>query len=365
MLKIEHKSNIDTPRRAGSLNARLSAFMCAICFSSFTATAGAEEFVEWVGANSGVNWSAAQIEAEGAGTAPDNAPPSTGRMMACRAAVVDAQRNLLESIQGVRVEGTTIVANMMIESDIIKTSVSGVLRGARVVNREPQSDGSCIVTMTAPLEGQFAKKIYDEVLVPEQLATIKPFKDNINNSTEMVTDQLSSEFTTTLTQIFGAGLEFLIPSANAADTLPAQEWQSVLDKLSERLSSLEELVSNHPTIVAVKDTGPTGLVLDARGSNFIPSMSPKVRQLRAGVLYPNEAHQGERKERGQLVSLFTRDLDTAKRHPVVGERPIVLKALRTFGQTRTQIVLGTQASAQLKELIAKGFLKDSGVIIVL
>jgi hypothetical protein len=354
MLKIEYKSTIDTSSRVASIKSRLCASICTICFSLFAASASAEEFVEWVGANSGVNWSAAQIEAEGAGTAPDNAPPSTGRMMACRAAIVDAQRNLLESIQGVRVEGTTIVANMMVESDTIKTSVSGVLRGARVVNREPQSDGSCIVRMTAPLEGQFAKKIYDEVLVPEQLASASPLKNT-----------LSREFTTTLTQIFGAGLEFLIPSANAADTLPAPEWQSALDKLSERLSSLEELVSNHPSIVSVKDTGPTGLVLDARGSNFIPSMSPKVRQLRAGVLYPNEAHQGERKERGQLVSLFTRDLDTAKRHPVVGERPLVLKALRTFGQTRTQIVLGSQASAQLKELIAKGFLKDSGVIIVL
>ncbi len=340
-------------RLTGSIRVRFCGYLLTLCSGTFAATATAEEFVEWVGANSGVNWSAAQIEAEGAGIAPDNAPPSTGRMMACRAAIVDAQRNLLESIEGVRVEGTTVVANMMVESDVIKTSVSGVLRGARVVNREPQSDGSCIVRMTAPLEGQFAQKIYDEVLVPEQLAQT-PLIEN-----------LSEEFTTTLTQIFGAGLEFLIPAATAADTLPAPEWQDALDKLTARLSSLEELVSNHPSVVEVKDTGPTGLVIDARGSNFIPSMSPRVRQLRAGILYPNAAHQDERKERGQLVSLFTRDLDTAKRHPVVGERPMVLKALRTFGDTRTQIVLGSQSSTRLKGLIEKGFLKDSGVIIVL
>ena len=324
-----------------------------ICISIFTSTVMAEEFVEWVGANSGVNWSSAQIEAEGAGIAPDNAPPSTGRMMACRAAIVDAQRNLLESIEGVRVVGTTVVANMMVESDTIKTSVSGVLRGARVVNREPQSDGSCIVRMTAPLEGQFAKNIYDEVLVPEALAATQP------------SVPLSEEVTDTLSLLLDTGLEFLIPAASAADTLPAPQWQNALDKLTARLTSLEELVSNHPAVVEAKDTGPTGLVIDARGSNFIPSMSPKVRQLRAGILYPNAAHQDERKERGRLVSLFTRDLDTARRHPVVGERPIVLKALRTFGDTRTQIVLGSASSERLKGLIAKGFLKDSGVIIVL
>jgi len=371
MLHSTNEFTLLTTKRVKSNRLTLYSFAFACILSTFASNSWAEEFVEWVGANSGVNWSAAQVEAEGAGIAPDNAPPSTGRMMACRAAIVDAQRNLLESIEGVRVEGTTVVANMMVESDIIKSSVSGVLRGARVVKREPQPDGSCIVRMTAPLEGQFATKIYDEVLVPEQLATSNstlPVKHSTSNSTSHSTKQafkLTTELSTTLTQIFGASLEFLVPSATAADPLPAPEWQGAIDKLSDRLSALEELVTNHPAIVAAKDTGPTGLVLDARGSNFIPSMSPKVRQLRAGILYPNKAHQDERKARGQLVSLFTRDLDTAKRHPIVGERPIVLKALRTFGTTRTQIVLGNQASDQLKELIQKGFLKDSGVIIVL
>ena len=340
---------------SSSASIRAHAFCCLLSLSVVVSasTAKAEEFVEWVGANSGVNWSAAQIEAEGAGIAPENAPPSTGRMMACRAAIVDAQRNLLESIEGVRVEGTTVVANMMVESDVIKTSVSGVLRGARVVNREPQPDGSCIVSMTAPLEGQFAQKIYSEVLVPEQLAG--------NNGASILPNGL----TITLANVFSTSLELLIPSAIAAETMPAPAWQGALDRLSARLTSLEALISSHPTVVAAKDTGPTGLVIDARGSNFIPSMSPKVRQLRAGILYPNATHQDERKERGQLVSLFTRDLDTAKRHPIVGGRPIVLKALRTFGSTRTQIVLGNQSSTRLKGLIDKGFLKDSGVIIVL
>ena len=90
-----------------------------------------EEFVEWVGANSGVNWSNGQIQAEGAGVAPEGQPPSRAKLFACRAAVVDAQRNLLESIKGVRVEGTTVVANMMVESDTIRTSVNGVLQGGQ------------------------------------------------------------------------------------------------------------------------------------------------------------------------------------------------------------------------------------------
>jgi len=49
----------------------------------------------------------------------------------------------------------------------------------------------------------------------------------------------------------------------------------------------------------------------------------------------------------------------------VGDRPVVMKAMRTFGDTRTEIVLGTEASGSLQALINKGFLSDSGVIIVL
>ena len=71
------------------------------------------------------------------------------------------------------------------------------------------------------------------------------------------------------------------------------------------------------------------------------------------------------KSNGQLVSLFTRDLETARRHPVVGDRPLVLKGLRTWGDSRTEIVLGNESSEQLTGLVQKGFLNDAGVVIVL
>lgn len=307
----------------------------------------AEDYVEWVGANSGVNWSSGTIQAEGAGAAPANAPPSTGRMMACRAAVVDAQRNLLESIQGVRVEGTTVVANMMVESDIIKTTVNGVLQGAQVIKRDPRDDGSCFVEMSAPMGGKLTTEIYDQVFSPDQSTANVRFES--------------------LYRLVGNSLDFLVAPAYAAEPRrPAgSDWQSAIDNLAGRISTIEALVSRHPAVIEATSSGPTGLVLDARGSNFIPSMSPKIRQLRAGVIYPNEAHQVTRRDRGQLVSLFTRDVDTALRHPVVGERPLVLKGLRTFGDTRTEIVIDADAGERLEKLVNAGFLGDAGVIIVL
>ena len=303
--------------------------------------ASAEEFVEWVGANSGVNWTAAQARAEGAGIPPEGTPAAVASLLACRAAVVDAQRNLLESMQGVRVQGTTLVKNMMVDSDVIKTTVEGVLRGAQIVERTPADDGTCRVTVTAPLSGQFASSVYDEVFPEEEQAL---------SAVELPAAWIAY------------ALELLVPKASAAD---APAWQTAFDRLSSRISTIESLIAADPGRAAVADATPTGLVLDARGSNFIPSMSPRIRELRAGILYPSRSHEIARRDRGQLVSLFTRDLETARTHPIVGERPLVLKGLRTFGDTRTEIVLNTESSERLAKLVGEGFLDDAGVIIVL
>ena len=57
-------------------------------------------------------------------------PESQARLMAVRAARIDAQRNLLETINGVRVTAGTTVKDMALESDIIGTRVKGMLQGA-------------------------------------------------------------------------------------------------------------------------------------------------------------------------------------------------------------------------------------------
>ncbi len=88
----------------------------------------ADDYIEWVAANSGVNWTNGSAVAEGAGLAKPGTPPSLAKMMACRAALVDGQRNLLESLQGVRVEGITIVDNLMLESDSDQIERRGLLK---------------------------------------------------------------------------------------------------------------------------------------------------------------------------------------------------------------------------------------------
>lgn len=100
-----------------------------------------------------MNNSVETITAEGYGRMPVNMPAGSAKVLARRAAVVDAQRNLLESVKGVAVDSDTTVENFMLKSDIIHTKVNGIITGARVVSEEMQPDGVYKVTMAVPVYG--------------------------------------------------------------------------------------------------------------------------------------------------------------------------------------------------------------------
>lgn len=100
-----------------------------------------------------MNSSVETITAEGYGRMPVNMPAGSAKVLARRAAVVDAQRNLLESVKGVAVDSDTTVENFMLKSDIIHTKVNGIITGARVVSEEMQPDGVYKVTMAVPVYG--------------------------------------------------------------------------------------------------------------------------------------------------------------------------------------------------------------------
>lgn len=103
-----------------------------------------------------INWekgSDADVIAVGIGLPPAGMPSTRASALARRAAIVDAQRNLLESIKGVNLDSDTTMENLMIQSDVVKTKVSGVLKGYTIISEKENPDGSYQVTMKVPLFG--------------------------------------------------------------------------------------------------------------------------------------------------------------------------------------------------------------------
>ncbi|RLG09396.1 hypothetical protein DRN73_09990 [Candidatus Pacearchaeota archaeon] len=98
-----------------------------------------------------INWTQGVIRAEGRGVMDTSLPYAQAKAMAVRAAVVDAQRNLLEIVKGVYITSETTVENAMLKNDVIKTKVEGVIKNARMVG-EPQIEGNLVkVVMEIPL----------------------------------------------------------------------------------------------------------------------------------------------------------------------------------------------------------------------
>lgn len=94
---------------------------------------------------------------------------------AIRAAITDAQRKLAEILVGVAVVGETLVKDAQLQSDIVRTAVSGVVRGAAVVRQEyNEAEESALVVMRVAVKGKsgFAGTMYEKVITNPQVKPI-------------------------------------------------------------------------------------------------------------------------------------------------------------------------------------------------
>lgn len=92
------------------------------------------------------------MTADGYGALPGNMPLPRAKMMARRAAIMDAQRNLIEIIKGAQVDAESSMDMYLLQSDVVKTKVSGMIKGAMVVS-EGLEDGGYHVVMSVPMYG--------------------------------------------------------------------------------------------------------------------------------------------------------------------------------------------------------------------
>ncbi len=257
------------------------------------------QLVEPVGNKGAVNWTDGYIEAVGIGAPPEQyLGKPQARPNALRAAQVDAYRNLLEVINGVRVDSATTIRDFTVESDVVNTQVQGMVRGAKVMKQEYLSDGTVEVTVRMPLSGNFAAVIVPRILGRKPAAPPPPS----------------------------------VPQRPA----PAPGGEVF-----------------------------TGLVVDARGIQARPAMSPRVLDESGREIYGSMNVEREYAVQ-QGMSGYARDLTAAQSNPRVTSNPLSVKGLRTEGAGRSDIVI---ANADAEKIFASaenlGFLKKCRVMIVL
>lgn len=70
------------------------------------------------------------------------------RLLAIRAAKLDAYRSLTEQVYGLRLDATATVADMVVQNDTFRSRVEGVIYGATLVSITPSGDDTYETTLS-------------------------------------------------------------------------------------------------------------------------------------------------------------------------------------------------------------------------
>ena len=267
------------------------------------------ETVQPVGTYGDINWTQGIVTAVGIGSPPEKyyGKPQA-RPMALRAAQLNAYRNLLEVVSGVRIDATTVVRDSMVESDLIRSQVNGMVKGTQVIKKEYLSDGTVEVTMAMSIRGGFA-----QLMLPKDIQQVPDIK-----------------------------------------TIPP------LPPIPPQDPMTPESVTPMPTPSVY-----TGLVVDAHGLDARPAMSPKILDENGQEVY-GSGYVSREYAVQQGMTGYAKDLTTAQANPRVANEPLTVKGLKTEGPGRSNVVISNADATKIRSASENlSFLKKCRVMIVL
>ena len=108
-----------------------------------------------------INWSKKTVTATGSGAATMKDNVAASRLMAERAAKLDALRNILETIQGIQITGGRNAGDIMSNGEV-KSRISGMAQGFKVVDTKYYSDGSVDVIVQMPIDENLTNALIEK-----------------------------------------------------------------------------------------------------------------------------------------------------------------------------------------------------------
>lgn len=281
--------------------------------------------IERLTADAVINWTSGYIEAKGESAYPEGVSKSQARLMARRGAIVDAQRNLLESLAGVQLTAETTMKNSILVSDVVQTRVEGFIRGAVVVREQDKGD-TYEVTLRLPL-GEVASLANEVQREPEKY----------NLRAEEV-----------------------------------QKWSPpVMPEEKVRVPAEPPKVSPVPVVPSqpAPQKAITGVIIDCRGYGLRSCMSPKIRRPDGSEVWGTMQVNPEFvNEYGIAAYLSDRHMNLLKSPEItkrIGDNPMVIRAIGVAGSGKTDPVISeADADCLLEANRQYRFLDRFGVLLL-
>ena len=246
-----------------------------------------------------------------------------------RAATVDAYRLIAEEVHGVQIDADTTVENSILTSDIVKTKVNGVIKGAKVVSRSVDGNGYYHVVMELPVYGG-ANSLAAAVLpqVPQQ--GFLPPSDIIP-----------------VDKIAGVVLKPESTGVNAA--VPAVPATQVPAANQATVGNLYGATGQY-----------TGLIVDCSGMGLQTAMAPAVFTEGRKVVYGLENFSHDQVINRGYVG-YSKSLTSGVER--AGSNPMIVKA-ESIDKFCSPVVSKEDAAKILAENQMNGFLSTGNVVFV-
>ena len=268
-----------------------------------------------------VDWNSNVIRATGGGVAPAGARTmAQARMMARRAAIADAYRQLAEYVGGVNVDSETTVDMAAVQSDVIRTKVQATIRGARIVSEGQTSDGGYEVTMEVPMFGvsSLASAVIDRPAVreafPQQVPNVLPAPVQPHDGGGWITPETSTA------------------SGHGSSAATAPDGKAI--------GSF------------------TGLIVDCRGLGLKPVMSPVIKNVNGSPIYGYKNLDYDKVIENGMAS-YAKDMSGARR---AGSNPLIVRAVDVENHGGTPVLSVADANRVLIENGATHFLDNTRVV---
>lgn len=302
--------------------------------------------------NGTINWTQGLVTAKGSGAPPMGITiPSQARLLAERAARADALRNLLEAVKGVRVDAETTVENFTTKSDVVMTRVSGIVKGAVLVDKRYLSDGGVEMTVAVNLTGE---------LLSVMLQELPPLTIPLMSAPALSPIQKPVPHPMTPSPV-------IPPTPKPSSSLPpAKETKVIPSPPAEekRVPATPEVQAKVEEKLDLKKLEYTGLIVDARKLGLRPALIPKILNQKGELVYSSQSVEQRDLARMGLVG-YAKDVDAAAKNQRVTAEPCVVSGLNASGEKRTDVVISNRdAQIVLTTAPYTGYLKNGRVMIV-
>lgn len=365
---------------------------------------------ETFAASTAVDWARQTVTVKGLGFPPDGIfRPEQAKQLAKRAALADAYRQLAEVVNGVKVTGETTVNQMTLVSDVVRTKVEAVIKGAQSVSEKETSDGGYEVILQMPLFGKanslssvIFEKPAQKIPFPEPVRSVAPtvpaytpttpirqridivIKGPANVTVNKV--PMSSTYSENIfVPVSYQNLETNYPSFYPTPTWPQIQMPTPSTpqvKLPEIQSPTVPQESTPaapqvevPKVETVQPIGEdkvstakvdgkyTGLVVDCRELNLQPVMSPTIQNENEETIYGDKNLDYDKIiEIGMAAYVTEVDEIVTER---AGENPLVVKATSLKKFNSSPVLSVADSNKILIENKASKFLENLKVVFIM